>query len=153
MEQRVKVEVVSPFAGALADARVLIVEDDAIIAMDLETTLGEAGAEVAGPCRTVKDGLIAAAERDLSAALLDIQLGNETVEPVAQLLARQNIPFAFYTGQADTRSIRLNWPERKIISKPARPKAIVNALAEIIRDSQGLRSAAAAGNIQPHLPY
>jgi DNA-binding response OmpR family regulator len=155
MEQRVKVEVVSLCngAGALAGARVFIVEDDAIIAMDLEAILGEAGAEVAGPCRTVKDGLIAAAERDLSAALLDIQLGNETVGPVAQLLARRNIPFAFYTGQADTHPIRLNWPECKIISKPARPKAIVNALAEIIRDSPRLKSAAVVGNIQPHLTY
>jgi hypothetical protein len=95
-------------------------------------SLAEAGAEVAGPCRTVKDGLIAAPERDLSAALLDFQLGNETVELVALMLARRNIPFAFYTGQTETGPIRAEWPECKIISKPARPKAIVNTIAEII---------------------
>ncbi len=134
MEQRLKDEAASPLNGArvLSGARVLVVEDDAIIAMDLGMTLAEAGAEVAGPCRTVKDGLIAAAERDLSAALLDFQLGDETVEPVALMLARRNIPFAFYTGQTETGPIRAEWPECKIISKPARPKAIVNTIAEII---------------------
>jgi DNA-binding NtrC family response regulator len=134
MEQ--KVEAASSLNGArvLAGARVLVVEDDAIIAMDLAMILAEAGAEVAGACRTVKDGLIAAAERDLSAALLDTQLGNETVEPVARLLARRKIPFALYTGQADTGPIRAEWPKCKIICKPARPNAIVNAIAEAISE-------------------
>ncbi len=69
--------------------------------------------------------------------MLDIQVGNETVEPVARLLARRYIPFAFYTGQADAGPIRAKWPKCKIICKPARPKALVDAIAEIIHESAG----------------
>jgi DNA-binding response OmpR family regulator len=98
MEQSVKHKAVAP----LGRARVLIAEDDALIAIDLEMVLAEAGAEVVGPCLTVEDALIAAAERELSAAMLDIQLRNETIEPVARLLARRNTPFVFYTGQLET---------------------------------------------------
>jgi hypothetical protein len=51
MEQSVKHKVVPP----LGRARVLIAEDDALIAIDLETVLAEAGAEVVGPCLSVED--------------------------------------------------------------------------------------------------
>jgi CheY-like chemotaxis protein len=93
MEQSVKHKVIPP----LSRARVLIAEDDALIAIDLETVLAEAGA-VVGPCLTVEEALIAAAESELSTAMLDIQLRNETIEPVARLLARRNTPFVFLYG-------------------------------------------------------
>jgi DNA-binding response OmpR family regulator len=131
MEQSVKHKAVPP----LGRARVLIAEDDALIAIDLETVLAEAGAEVVGPCLTVEDALIAAAERELSAAMLDIQLRNETIEPVARLLARRNTPFVFYTGELETDPVRLMWPESKIIRKPAMPRTIVNTIAEVMENS------------------
>lgn len=67
--------------------------------------------------------------------MLDIQLRNETIEPVARLLARRNTPFVFYTGQLETDPVRLTWPESKIIRKPAMPRTIVNTIAEVMEDS------------------
>ncbi|MGQ0444405.1 MAG: response regulator [Beijerinckiaceae bacterium] len=120
-------------ARALSGARVLLVEDDYIVAIDLETTLVDAGAEVAGPCRTVKDALAAISLNELGAAVLDIRLGEETVGPVARQLDERGVPFFFYTGQIDTDPIRREWPHHKIISKPARPEYIVKAVADLLK--------------------
>lgn len=115
----------------LKGARVLVVEDDFIILMRLESILSEAGAEIAG-CSSVKDAL-ALAERDgLAAAILDVRLGQETVTPVARRLARLGVPFVFYTGQSDTDAIRAEWPGRRFVPKPAQPRAIVEAVADLL---------------------
>jgi DNA-binding response OmpR family regulator len=115
----------------LKGARVLLVEDDFLILAELEQVLSEAGAEVAGLCRTVEEALRLAAGNSLSAAILDIMLGQESVAPVARKLDEAGVPFVFYSGQAGTDPIRREWPACKILSKPARPQAIVNALAEL----------------------
>src|SRR5262245_37151541 len=61
----------------LSGARILVVEDDFLILTELETVLSEAGAQVAGACRTVDEALALALERDLDAALLDLRVGRE----------------------------------------------------------------------------
>jgi DNA-binding response OmpR family regulator len=117
----------------LKGARVLVVEDDFLILTELEQVLSEAGAEVAGLCRTVEEALDLAKGDNLSAAILDIMLGRESVAPVARELDDGGIPFVFYSGQAETDPIRREWPGCKIFSKPARPQAIVNALADLVK--------------------
>lgn len=121
-------------AAPLSGARVLLVEDDVILAIDLETTLTEAGAEIAGFGRTVKDALALVDGNRIDAAILDIRIGRETVEPVARKLADRHIPFVFYSAQVDIDPIRALWPLSKVVSKPARPKAIVNAIAEAVKE-------------------
>ncbi|HUI20555.1 MAG TPA: response regulator [Methylocella sp.] len=126
---------IKPDSGRVLDgARVLIVEDDFIIALDLETTLTEAGARITGPCRTVKEALatLDGAGESPEAAILDIRLGKETVAPVAQQLCERGIPFMFYTGQVDTDPIRRAWPDHKIVSKPANYRTILAAVAAML---------------------
>src|ERR1700733_9231817 len=83
----------------LSAARVLLVEDDFIILLELETILTEAGAQIVGSCSSVEAALIVAMDGDINAALLDIRLGRQTIAPVARCLAQRDIPFAFYTAQ------------------------------------------------------
>ena len=116
----------------LRGVRVLVVEDDAIISMEIEAILSEAGAEIAGCCRTVKDALALAETDGLTAAILDVRLGRETIAPVARELARRGVPFVFYTGQIDTDMMRAEWPDCSIVSKPAQPRAIVKAVADLL---------------------
>ena len=72
----------------LARRRILVVEDEALIAMDLEWTLRQSGCEVVGPVATLGDAVRAAAtEHPLDGAILDVNLGRERVFPVADLLA------------------------------------------------------------------
>jgi DNA-binding response OmpR family regulator len=126
----------SPLNGA----RVLVVEDDCLISMDLESILVEAGAEVAGVCRTVKDALVLANQNGIAAAILDFRLGCETSEPVARQLSSRGIPFVFYTGQLEAeRLLRSEWPGSKVPRKPARPRAIVNAVADMVTHNAAQR--------------
>jgi CheY-like chemotaxis protein len=87
-------------AGRLSGARLLIVEDDYLIALDLTQALEELGVEVVGPAGSLKQALaLVGQEADaLDAALLDINLHDQRVYPVADALAARGVPFIFLTG-------------------------------------------------------
>jgi DNA-binding response OmpR family regulator len=137
-----KANEVAPTSPRLDGARVLVVEDDFLIGLELCAVLADAGAEVIGPMQTVQTALARAGDQRLSAAILDIRLGKETVEPVAQCLAGQHVPFLFYTGQSRTDPVRALWPDCKIVAKPALPTSLVRAVAALLKEPrQGIRSA------------
>ncbi len=117
--------------AALSSARILLVEDSFFILMELESALLDAGAE-AVCCRSVREALSTLDEQPVNAAVLDVQLDRETSESVADRLARQGIPFLFYTGQLESAPVHDDWPEYKVISKPAPREAIVAAVADLL---------------------
>ncbi len=80
--------------------RILVVEDEAIIAMDLEMMLQDEGCTVVGPVASVAAALQKLLDEDIDCAFLDINLGHEQVFPVADALARQGIPFALLSGHS-----------------------------------------------------
>ena len=90
-------------ARRLKGARVLVVEDDLLISIDLTAGLTEAGAQVVGPCRTAKDAVAFVNEWNISVALLDIRLASETVVPVA---TQCTAPTVTMTTRPITSSIR-----------------------------------------------
>ena len=85
--------------------RVLIVEDEVLVAMLVEDGLHDAGAEVVGPATTVGEALrlIEGVVHDggLSAAVLEIDLAGEAAWPVADRLAALGVPFLFATGYGE----------------------------------------------------
>jgi DNA-binding response OmpR family regulator len=100
--------------------------------MELEAVLLEAGAEIAGCCRTVREALAVASGDEVDAAILDVRVGRETIAPVAQQLASHGTPFIFYTGQVEKDPQLAEWAGCRILSKPARAGAIVAAIAEVL---------------------
>lgn len=78
--------------------RVLIVEDEAIIAMDLEMMLQDEGCDVVATVASVKTALEQLGKHEIDCAFLDINLGHEQVFPVADELARKGVPFALLSG-------------------------------------------------------
>jgi DNA-binding response OmpR family regulator len=118
-------------AVALSSARILLVEDSFYILMELESALLDAGAE-AVCCRTVGEALSTLETQPVSAAVLDVQLDRETSEAVADRLARQGIPFLFYTGQREAAPVHDDWPNCKVISKPAPRETIVAAVVDLL---------------------
>ncbi len=78
--------------------RILMVEDHWLVAMEAARMLGETGCEVVGPYATVRDAAPHARDADLDAAILDVNLGDETSLPVAEILKGRGIPFALATG-------------------------------------------------------
>lgn len=84
--------------------RLLVVEDEFLIALDMMDALEAAGFEIVGPITTV-DGamqIIAAASEPFNGAVLDVNLHGRLSFPIADLLTEQNVPFVFTTGYDDS---------------------------------------------------
>jgi DNA-binding NtrC family response regulator len=124
----------------LAGAHILLVEDDRLILMDLEAIIEDAGAAVVDTCTDVS-GALALLSRNapIDAAVLDIRLRDENIAPVARELGERKVPFVFYSGQNDADPIHQEWPNNKVIQKPALAHAIVAALVEVIERPSAAR--------------
>jgi DNA-binding response OmpR family regulator len=112
----------------LTGVTVLIVEDDPLLAMDLETTLAHAGAVVVGLCHNLDDALTRADGADFAVAVLDFVLGSETVSPVARRLSDRGVPFILYTGKSRHEPKLAEWRDCSIVEKPASPRTLVSAV-------------------------
>lgn len=103
---------------SLKGLRILLVEDEAMIAMLVEDMLIDGGAEVVGPAGGVKAALAAIAENDaIDGALLDVNLGGEQSFEVADALSARNIPFVFVTGYGGA-GVRDRYPDAPTLQKP-----------------------------------
>ena len=132
MEPRVE----HSFRKALKGVRLLVVEDDAILLMELEEILQEAGAEIVGRCRTVADALVSVEKDSISAAVLDVRIGDVTIAPVARQLGQRGTPFFFYTGQVVSDPALEEWRGCKVVAKPAQAHTIVAAVIDLLHRRQ-----------------
>ena len=128
----------------LRDAHILVVEDEAILALDLAFTLEDAGATVAGPLHRIEQALAFHEFATLDAAVLDVDVSGREVFPVADLLAENAVPLVFYTGRGDLSDVLARYPRTKIVRKPAPVPLLVTALAREIATSSNGRKAAAS---------
>ena len=115
----------------LSGQRILVVEDEPILALDIEAALLDAGAEVIGPAITLMVAQKLARQNGLSAAALDVRLGEENVYTVAYLLQTKEIPFVFHTAHASS-DLHDRWPGAPLVNKPSNPTVIVRALAGLL---------------------
>ena len=84
--------------GALTGKRILLVEDEFIVAAMAEDMLHDLGATVIGPAPTVEHGVALAESEDIDAAVLDVNMGGRPVSPVVEALQARHIPMIFATG-------------------------------------------------------
>src|SRR5258705_595571 len=124
-----------PDIAGLVGTRVLVVEDDFVLLLELEWILSAAGAKIVGLCQTTEQAHAYLRRDDIDIAVLDFQLRGETSLSVAQELARRSTPFIFYTGQPEIDLITGQWPKCKIISKPGKPEELVAALTSLISEA------------------
>jgi PAS domain S-box-containing protein len=125
-------ETVSAASGPadLAGARVLIVEDAVLLALELETGLAEAGAEIVGPAYELEEA-IALLDQPIDAAVLDANLNGRSVMPVAEVLAARGIPFVFATGYGEAGGAPTGF-DAPIIRKPYDVTQVAAAVAELL---------------------
>ncbi len=116
-------------ADGLRGKRILVVEDEFLIASLIETVLAQEGCCVVGPVSTLAKALEAANTEEVDAALLDVNLAGKYVFPAAEALMRRDIPFVFLSGYGDT-IIPRNRPDWQVLSKPFRNKELLAALLE-----------------------
>jgi two-component SAPR family response regulator len=84
--------------SGLRGKRVLIVEDEAIIAMMLEEMLVELGASVVGPAPSIPTARNLIETKPIDAAVLDVNIRSDRIDPIAELLRVRRVPFVFATG-------------------------------------------------------
>lgn len=112
----------------LSGRRVLIVEDESLVAMLLETILEDMGCTPVGPASTVTEGLsMVATDEPLDAALLDVNVAGSQVFPVAQALKDRGVPFVFSTGYGQG-GLPDVWRGQSTIQKPFTEAAVRDAL-------------------------
>jgi DNA-binding NtrC family response regulator len=118
--------------------RVLLVEDDALLAWELQDILSSQGYEVLGPIgrlsillRHLQKILPDASEPAIDAALLDVTIEGGLVFPAADMLARANVPFAFVSGHARG-MLPVAHRQRPLVNKPVCPEDVLGAVAGLI---------------------
>jgi DNA-binding response OmpR family regulator len=120
-------------AAPIAGLRIMIVEDEFLIAVYLQEMFRDAGADVVGPYATLAAALDAAARETISAAVLDVGLGGETTEEVALMLQKRAIPFLFCTGQALPDRIASRLPDATMLIKPVGNQTLLEAVCRLAR--------------------
>jgi two-component sensor histidine kinase/DNA-binding response OmpR family regulator len=113
----------SAISNIVQGKNVLVIEDEALVAMMMTDALTELGFHVVGPCGKVAEGIAALDKYEVHAAVLDVNLGDEQVYPVAELLQARGIPFAFVTGYG-VESVDSRFRHVPILQKPIDRRAL-----------------------------
>jgi len=101
---------------SLQGKRILVVEDEPLVSMDIEASLSAAGCQVVGPASHL-DQAKALAQRDCDAALVDANLAGHPVDELVAILEKRNIPFAFVTGYG-RESLPQEFRDAAMLAKP-----------------------------------
>lgn len=112
--------------------RVLVIEDEALIAMELEDILTATGFSVVGPATTIDAALHLIEHEELDAALLDANLHGRPVDEIAAALTRANVPFAFATGH-DREGLPKSFAAVRSLRKPFNPADVIAAVADMLK--------------------
>lgn len=118
----------------LAGKRVLIVEDELIVALLVEDFVTEFGCSAVGPCGSVEKALDAVRTEKFDLAVLDVNLGGEKVYPVAEALTERHIPFLFLSGYGDE-AVPADHCEWKVCSKPFRAADLAKMMSAALEAS------------------
>jgi CheY-like chemotaxis protein len=123
-----------PTLGDLRHAKVLLVEDDFIVAYDMQTMLEEQGANVIGPASSLSEARELLARNGANVAVLDVNLNGELVFPLAEELQSRGVPYVFATAYADDE--RLYPPSAQQaprLAKPVLPAVLIAQVARLLK--------------------
>jgi CheY-like chemotaxis protein len=114
----------------LRGRRIMVVEDEMLVAMELESLLAEQGCAVVGPAPTADRALALLDEGLPDAAILDVNLNGHTALPVAAALSAQGVPFLLATGYGNSLQPELKGAPR--VDKPVNHEQLVRTLAHLL---------------------
>jgi len=116
----------------LQGQRILVAEDNALLALSMHDILRRAGADVVGPAGTLHEAEELAASERLTLAMLDIKLQSREVWPAARILIARGVPILFCSGHFDQNTLPAEWARHPILVKPARPSRIIDRITQMI---------------------
>lgn len=110
---------------------ILVVEDEALVSMLIETMLADLGCRTVWYASGVGEALELLRQRTPDAAVLDLNLAGEPVYPIADRLARAGVPFIFATGYG-REGLAPEWSETPVVQKPFERRDLAAALATVL---------------------
>jgi PAS domain S-box-containing protein len=111
--------------------KILLVEDEELVALELSAELSRLGWAIVGPAGTLAEAQ-ALLSKEVDAAVLDVNLHGRSIFPVAEQLQKLRVPFVFCTGY-EIVDPQGRFPDAPVIRKPARPAAVSAALADLLK--------------------
>ena len=114
-------------------ARILIVEDEPIIALGLEDVLVDAGFQIAGVAGKLEKALALIESGACDVAIVDANLAGVSASPVAIALAARGIPFIVMSGYSPEQ-LQAVFPDALVMQKPCRPELLIDTLNTLLSD-------------------
>ncbi len=115
----------------LSARRVLVVEDEILILMMIETMLSDLGCETVTAAATIDQALAVIDEQSFDAALLDMNLNGSSSKPVAEALVARGVPFTYCTGNA-VRDLKADRQDQPVLTKPFTIAQLANILRPLL---------------------
>lgn len=112
--------------------QILIVEDEILIAMDLEDMVAEMGGTAVASAHNIQTAIKLAESIEADAAILDVDVAGQLVFPVADILAARGIPFLFNTGHSAEDILKARYESAPICRKPTLPRQLKSALQNLL---------------------
>ena len=114
--------------------RVMVAEDDWLLALEVQTLLGELGCAVIGPAANLNDAQRLAEEQSFDVALLDVRFQyNDTSYLIAQILKKERIAFAYVTAYSESDLRLWNMPKAFILQKPVTASKLAATITVLTR--------------------
>ena len=113
-----------------------VAEDETLIALDVAMAIRDAGGKVAGPAASVKQALALIDTMSIGAAILDFNLSDGDITPVAEILLAAGIPTILQTGVGLPEELIARFPDLLVQIKPCASETLVARLASLIADRQ-----------------
>ncbi len=111
-------------SGVVAGSKILVVEDNYLLAEVVSNFVIDCGLEPVGPASRLETGLAYAREAPLDGAILDINLDGELCFPICAMLAERNIPFTFLTGYSELSIMPPAYRSVPVVAKPFDPEIL-----------------------------
>ena len=111
---------------------ILVAEDERIIGCDLCDTVTEAGYLVEGPHSNISSAMLAYQKHKPDLAILDVQLDDGFVFPLAERLIAEDVPVIFHSGQVSMEEIGKRFPKSASLAKPCPPDQMLESVAEAL---------------------
>lgn len=115
---------------------VMLVEDELLVAFDVQDIIEAAGFAVDGPYVSVAEAVAAVNAHLPACAILDVQLSDGEVFPAADLLHAAGVPMIFHSGHADALSLRDRYPHAMVCGKPCSPSKLQATISELMNDQR-----------------
>src|SRR5688572_1513504 len=116
----------------LSHARILLVENEPLLALEFAQTVIEANGTITATARSREEALQLAISSEINVAVLDVKLPDGKSFAVAEILAERGIPFLFCTGDVADRQQFKDWPGVPVIGKPYKAETIVHEINSLL---------------------